>query len=80
MATLTDNLTAAQTAITAALAEAESTAPSPGDTVVTAVVASLEAAGYTVTAPVDPSAETETPAEDATETSEAELPATTVTP
>ncbi len=66
----------AQTALTTAQATAPPPPSDPNDAIVTAVVAAFTNAGYTVTPPnVTPiadetAAETETPAEDATETTE----------
>ena len=62
------DLTTAQAAVSQAVTDLSVPAvDSVGDQVLAAIVPVLEAAGYTVTAPVAP--ETETPAEDATDTS-----------
>jgi hypothetical protein len=66
LATLQANNTADATALASLEGELNSPAvPSIGDNLLDAVVQSLTSQGYTVTAP-----ETETPAEDATETTE----------
>jgi hypothetical protein len=54
MSDLIDQLTTAQTAIGDALTDAENQAPTAADSVLSALVTALEAAGYTVTAPTVP--------------------------
>jgi hypothetical protein len=66
LATATDALSTATTAVENAVTDLSSTVASPADNVLAAVIAALEAQGYTVTAPA-PADASELPASDSSD-------------